>query len=132
MGNVQSVMEGRAARLLHTMIGPQHLRPIGKSDDLEGLTTGIGRSKGAVRRWMLVLRQDHMLEAARKLIDEGYDLVTAGHGETAAGAEIVLHIDSQQNIAVCDLLCHRRSFLPGHTCWKASRSEPALLCAVAE
>ena len=43
-----------------------------------------------------------MREVPREAVDRRHDRVAIGHGERAAGAEIVLHIDHQQDVAVID------------------------------
>ena len=52
---------------------------------------------------MPILGEDHMGEARGELIDDGDNLVAVRHGEIAAGAEIVLHVDHQQHVAIGDL-----------------------------
>lgn len=50
---------------------------------------------------MPVLGQDHIGEDGAQGIDDGNDLVTAGHGQGAAGTEIILNIDDDKGIMVC-------------------------------
>jgi hypothetical protein len=47
---------------------------------------------------MPILGQHHMLKALRKPIDDGDDRVAISNRESAAGAEIVLHVDDEQQI----------------------------------
>ena len=43
-----------------------------------------------------VLRQHDVAEALAQSVDDRDDLVAVGHGEAAAGAEIILHVDDDQ------------------------------------
>lgn len=56
-----------------------------------------------------VLREDDVVEAWRDAMDERNDGVALGHGQGAAGAEIVLDIGDDQEVAGRDfhlcLLC---------------------------
>jgi hypothetical protein len=55
-----------------------------------------------------VLGQHHELEAAAELVDERHHLVATRHREVAAGAEVVPHVDNQQDIRVRDFVSHSR------------------------
>ena len=50
-----------------------------------------------------VLGQHDMGKALRQAIDDRNDVMTARNREIAAGAEIILHIDDQQYIAIADV-----------------------------
>jgi hypothetical protein len=80
------------------MVGPERLRPIGEVDGLEGLSSGMAAGKGAVPRRMPVLGQHHVLEALAEPVHQRDNLVAAGHRERAARAEIVLHVDDEENV----------------------------------
>jgi hypothetical protein len=49
---------------------------------------------------MPVLGQDHMIEAFGETIDNWHHGIASSNGKRAARAEIVLHIDYQQQIIV--------------------------------
>src|SRR5579863_7584792 len=51
---------------------------------------------------MPVLSQHHVTEQPAETIDGRYHLVAARHHEGAAGTEIVLHVDYQEEIGVGD------------------------------
>jgi hypothetical protein len=48
--------------------------------------------------WVPVLRKNDVGELLRKLVDDWDNLVSVGDGESAAGAEIVLNVNDQQDI----------------------------------
>ena len=52
--------------------------------------------EGDVAGRVPVLGQHHGLEFWRKVVDEGHNLIAAGHGQRAAGAEIGLDVDHQK------------------------------------
>jgi hypothetical protein len=52
-------------------------------------------------RGMPILGEDDVLESRGDGVDDGNDLVAAGDGESAAGAEIILHIGDEEDVAVC-------------------------------
>ena len=58
---------------------------------------------------MPVLRQHHVAEAAGEAIDVGDDLVALGNGELSAWTEVVLDVDNEQDVAVCDCGRHGRA-----------------------
>ena len=51
-----------------------------------------------------ILGQHHVLEARGQAVDQRHDLVAARHRKAAAGAEIVLDVDHQQDVAVADVM----------------------------
>ena len=63
------------------------------------------RGERAVARRMPVLGQRDMSEALGETVDDRHHGIAVGHRERAAGAEIVLHIDDQQQIVVANLHC---------------------------
>ena len=98
MGNVQVLVEFRAMRVLDAVVGPQRLRPVMHHGGLEGVLGGVRGGEGLVLRRVPVLRQHHVLEAAREAVDERHHLVAARHRELAARAEIILHIDDEEDV----------------------------------
>ena len=50
-----------------------------------------------------VLREDDVLETRRDGMDGRNDGVAVGHGERAAGAEIILHVDDEEDVLWSDL-----------------------------
>jgi hypothetical protein len=48
-----------------------------------------------------VVGGDHGLEGGREPVDDGHDLVALGDGQTAPRAEVALHVDHDQRVAVC-------------------------------
>ena len=48
-------------------------------------------------RWMPILRHHHMLMLVRQLIDERYYFIATIHGKRTTGAEIILHINDEQD-----------------------------------
>jgi hypothetical protein len=51
---------------------------------------------------MPVLRQHDVWEFGCQRIDQGHNLVSAGHGEAAAGTEVVLDVDNEKRVALAD------------------------------
>jgi hypothetical protein len=58
---------------------------------------------------MPILRQDHMAQAAGEPIDRRHDFVAFGDGKPAAGAEVVLDVDHQQDVTFSNRDCHLHS-----------------------
>ncbi len=55
---------------------------------------------------MPILGQHDMVEALGEAIDDRHHRIAVGNRERAAGAEIVLHVDDQQQIIVAGLRLH--------------------------
>src|SRR5262249_43442251 len=102
MRDVQVIAKSRAGGVLHAMVRPQDLRSVGDLDRLVRLPAGMRRRERQMSRRMPVLRQYHVLEAPGDAIDAGHDLVAARHRETAAGTEIVLDVDDEQDVVLAD------------------------------
>ena len=60
---------------------------------------------------MPVLRQDNMFEAPGKPVDWRNDFAATRHGKKAAGAEIVLDVDDNNDIVGIDREVFRHGFL---------------------
>ena len=101
--DVEILAELRARCSLHTMVRPELLLSVGDLDRVERLFAHMRGSKREVPARMPILGEDHVGEARGELVDNGDDLVAVRHGEIAAGAEVVLHVDDQQAIAIGDL-----------------------------
>ncbi len=91
-------VEFRASTPLNAMVRPKGLRAIGKFDLLEGLFAGVGRGEGVVVGGVPVLREDDVLETRRDGMDDRNDGVAVGNGKRTAGAEIILHVDDDENV----------------------------------
>ena len=50
-----------------------------------------------------VLREDNVVKEWRDSMDDGNDSVALGHGERAAGAEVVLHVNDEEDVVGTDL-----------------------------
>src|SRR5689334_19482696 len=61
------------------------------------------RRKRTVSRWMPVLRQRHMAEAFRKLVDDRHHSVAVTNRQRAARAEVILHVDHKEQVVGLDL-----------------------------
>ncbi len=53
-------------------------------------------------RWMPILRQHDVFKVFRQLVDNRHDLITARYGKRAAGAEIVLYVNHDEDVTVAD------------------------------
>ena len=84
------------------MVRPQDLGAVGQLDRFVRLSAWVRGGKRQMAGRVPILRQDHVLEPRRKPIDQRHHLMAVRHREAAVGAEIVLDIDDQQNIAVAD------------------------------
>src|ERR1700761_3424461 len=56
--------------------------------------------------WVPVLGQDHMLERRRNAVDHRHYFLSSGDSQCSAIAEVILHVDHEQNITVCKLDPH--------------------------
>src|SRR5271165_1310370 len=90
---------------LHTVVRPQGLRSVRNLDRLERPTARMGAGEGRMTGWMPVLGQDDMSEPASEPIDRRNDCIAVRYGEGAAGTEIILHIDNDQNLALASRHC---------------------------
>src|SRR5579883_630475 len=93
-------MKGGARGVLNAVIGPQRLRAVIERDLLKGLAARMGAREGAMPPRMPILGQRHMRETLAQLVRDRNDFVALGHRERAAGAEIILHIDDEENVLV--------------------------------
>ncbi len=57
--------------------------------------------KRAVILRVPVLRQHGIVKACGQLVDDGHDRVAVGHCQGSTRAEVILHIDHQQDAALC-------------------------------
>ena len=55
---------------------------------------------------MPVLGQNHMAEGVGDAVDHRNHVLAARHGKCASIAEVILHVNHQQNVAVCKLDRH--------------------------
>ena len=91
-------MELRAVRTLHAVIGPQGLFAVAHLYLIEGAFSLMRAGEGMMSRRMPVLGEDDVFEMRRDLVDYRDDLVTARDGQRSAGAEVVLHVDDEEDI----------------------------------
>ena len=108
MRDPKIIAQLRSRRALHAVVRPQDLRAVAKLNGFIGISVGMAGGKGKVPARMPVLGENHMREPLCQSIDERHDLVAARDRERAAGTEVVLNVDHQQNIlrADSDLLSH--------------------------
>ena len=66
--------------------------------------------KGVVVPWVPVLSQNHMTEGAGNAMDHRHNLLAARYSKSASIAEVILHVDHQQNVAVNQFYAHLSSF----------------------
>src|SRR5262249_11941569 len=91
-----------ARRMLHAVVGPQLLRPVGRRDGLEPLAARMARRERQVRGRMPVLSEYHVTEFFAQAIDRGHDLVAARHREASARTKVVLHVDGEEDVALAE------------------------------
>jgi hypothetical protein len=95
-------MEFGAARFLDAVIGPQHLRTVGKANYIERLFVRVCRGKRVMPARVPVLCHNDMRKALGEPVDDRHHLPTMWDLERAAGAKIILDVDHQKDIAVAD------------------------------
>ena len=55
---------------------------------------------------MPILREHDVAEVFRDPVDERYDFIALRYGKCAAGTEVVLHIDYNEDVAVADRISY--------------------------
>jgi len=103
MRDIEIGMEGCSSSALHAVVGPQGLLAIRDIDRGEGTLARVRTGEGCMAARVPVLRHDDVSEFDGQPVDRGNDLVALRHGECAAGTEIVLNIDDDEDIAVIAL-----------------------------
>ena len=58
------------------------------------------RSEGMMIPWVPVLGQDHVAKARGNPMDHRHHILAARHRQRPSIAEVILHVDHQQNVAV--------------------------------
>ena len=102
VGDVQGWVERCAYGVLEDVFGPKGLGAVRGVDDFVGLFR-VGCREGDVLGGMPVLGEDDVVEFLGKGVDDGDDGVAVGHGQGAAGHEIVLDVDDEQSVAGLEL-----------------------------
>ena len=100
--DVEAGMELCAGSALNTVVGPESLRPVLHICLLERLLAGMAGGKGCVVCRMPVLGEDNVVEVWDEAVDGRHDSVSARYGETAAGAEVALDIDDEEQVVAVD------------------------------
>ncbi len=95
---MQGGMELGAGRALDAVIGPEGLLAVTGADLLEYGFPLVGVGEGVMTERMPVLGEDNVLEARGDGVDYRDDLVAARHGQSAAGAEVILHVDDEEEV----------------------------------
>jgi GNAT superfamily N-acetyltransferase len=133
-------MESGTTGSLDTMIRPQGLHPIRNSDGVEWIPARVTGSKGSMSWRMPILREHHMRKTEDQAIHGRNHQIALGHRQCSSGAEIILNINDQQHIAICNLNRHiseivyciyTGSYQPGARLDK-DRCERALLAVAQE
>ena len=107
---MQMRVESSAHASLNAMVGPQHLLAISRLNGFEGKASGMIGGEGVMIARVPVLGQNHMAEGGGNPIDHRHHFLAARHSKSASIAEVILHVDHQQNIAVCKLDAHLRNY----------------------
>ena len=93
----------RTFTALNAVVGPQGLRAVTEVDLFEGLLAWVGRSKrvviGVCQSWVRMMCSKERGDAM-DCRDYG---IAIGNGKRAAGAEIILHVDDEEDILRSDL-----------------------------
>jgi hypothetical protein len=72
-------------------------------DLLEWLFAKVRGGEGIVVGGVPVLGEDDVLEMPRRSMDWLDNSVAVGNGECSAGAEVILYVDHDQDVLMCDL-----------------------------
>ena len=82
------------------MNGPEHLHAVWKFNDVEHVPAFMVPGKGDVTRRMPVLGHDDAVPGIlfEHFMDDGHDLVAAGHRQRAPGQKILLQVDDDQGV----------------------------------
>jgi hypothetical protein len=99
-------VERSAQASLNAMVGPQHVCTMRSLDHFERMVSGVIGGEGVMVAGMPVLGQNHMAEGVGDPVDHWNHFLAARHGQSASVAEVILHVDHQQNVAVYKLDCH--------------------------
>jgi len=98
VGDVEVGVECGAGGVLDAVVGPEGLFTVGCVECVgEGFEV-VGAGEGDVTFWVPVLGEDDVIEAGGEGVDAGDDLIAAGDGQRAAGQEVELHVDDEENV----------------------------------
>ena len=93
-------MKLRAFAALNAVRRPERLQTVAQFNLLERLFPGMSDCEGGVIWRMPVLREDDVLKQRRDAMDGLDNGIAIGNGKRTAGAEVVLHVDDDQNIVL--------------------------------
>ena len=82
------------------MVRPKSLRTIGGVDGFKRMLAGMGGCERAVPCRMPILSEDYVPEPCGEMIDQRHDCIAVLNGEMAAGTEITLRVDDQENVFI--------------------------------
>jgi hypothetical protein len=80
------------------VLRPQDLLTVARFDYIEGLLGRVRVGKRGMSTRVPILGQDHMSKFGGQSVDRRNDFIALPNRECSAGAEIVLHIDNEQDI----------------------------------
>ena len=100
MRNVERSVQRGTRCHLHAMVRPQHLRTVARGDRFERLLAGMRGGKRRMAARMPILCQHDVAEFCGQPVDDRHHVVTARHGERAAGAKVVLYIDDDEDAVI--------------------------------
>jgi len=103
---MQIRMESRALGSSNAMIGPEHMFPKTRLKQVERNSSLMVGSEGMMITRVPILGQNCMAKGARDAMDHRHHFLTARYREGAPIAKVILYVDHQQNIAICNFHGH--------------------------
>ena len=102
-GQVERGVKLGAGGALDAMVGPERLGAIAQLDFFERALSGVGAGEGGMRGGVPVLGEDDVPEFGSDAVNDGDHRVAVGYGQRATGAEVVLHVDDNEDVLGGDL-----------------------------
>ena len=98
LGEMERGVKLGAGRALDAVIGPECLDAVAQLNLLKGLAGAVAGGEGGVALGVPVLREEDVVKEWRDSMDDGNDSVALGHGQRAARAEVVLDVNSEEDV----------------------------------
>src|ERR1700733_254617 len=96
----------RAQTSLHAVVGPKHMQAMDGFDGFKRISAMMIRSEGMVILRVPILGQNRMAKGTRDAMDHRHHFLTARYREGAPITKVILYVDHQQNIAICNFYGH--------------------------
>jgi len=103
LGELEGGVEFSTLAALDAVDGPEGLRAVGEIDLLVGFVAGVGGGERGMVEGVPVLGEDDVVEDGSEAVDGGEDGIAIGDGQCAAGAEVALHVDDEEDVVGGDV-----------------------------